>query len=508
MKWYQLDKKYTVNYLLLSLLSFLYVFPNILVLNNLYMNDDLGWSLGRGIGFKGDGRPLLEYLVLFLCGGEPLTDTAPLPLILGVLFLSYSLILYAKSNLSFISNRCALLTVLLFIITSPFLVECAPYRYGSMGVLIALSLPFIIFSIPDTLPRIKWFAYSLLLTMALFSLQQAAIGLCLILFMANIFFLLFQDKKINYVCEGLRIAGICAGTIIYKMIIAPHYVTQSDWRYTASQTLAIKPESIITIFKNIAGASDFIFRFLSESSWWYKTALALIVILAVFLSILLYCRDSKKEGWRGFLDIAFLILSPILVFVFSFLALMVLSQQTLKVRIFITLGGILLYLGILLLYFTTRHPTLMRSVLLLLIVCNLYHFTYTYAFANAINNQNEYDKYIVYHVVHDLETINADGDFNSFSFIGKAPRSKRTQIFTEKYPMTSGLVPRYFNNDGWRGGAYVLHYLQDDLELESITDADSDFVSSQEPVLKNSLYSCYTNGDKIIVTFHETGAAD
>ena len=105
MKWYQLDKKDIINYLLLSMLSLLYILPIVLI--NLYFKDDLGWSLRGSIGLKGDGRPLGEYLVLTLCGGEPVTDTAPLPLVLAVLFLSYTLILYARTNLDFISNRYA-----------------------------------------------------------------------------------------------------------------------------------------------------------------------------------------------------------------------------------------------------------------------------------------------------------------------------------------------------------------------------------------------------------------
>lgn len=503
MKWYQLDKKNTINYFLLLFFSFLYTLPTILILNNLYLNDDLGWSLGRSVGFKGDGRPLLEYLVLALCGGEPIVDIFPIPLVLGILFLSYTLILYAQTNLNFISNRCALLAELLLIITNPFLVECASYRYGSMGVLISLGMPFIIFSMPDTLSKIKTFIYSLLLTIALFSLQQAAIGLCLILFMTNIFFLLFQDKKLNYICEGLRIAGIGIGAIIYKAIIAPHYVASTDWRHQASQTLEIKSESIIIIFQNIIDTCKFIMRALSETVWWYQLALVLIVIFTIVLSIILYCWDTPKKGWRRVLDISFLILSPILVFVFSFLALMILKEQTLKFRIFTTHGGILLYLGIVLLHFVKKHPALIHPILLLFIVCNFYHYTYISSYANAVNSQNEYAKYIVYNVAHDIETINANGEFSDITFIGKMPQPKRTQVFSAKYPMTGDLLPRYFTNDGWIGGAYVLHYLQDDLSIEKDTDADNEIVKSTEPVIANSIYSCYVNDDKIIVAFHE-----
>lgn len=506
MKWYKLDRKDIINFLLLSMLSLIYIFPIILI--NLYFNDDQGWSLWGGIGFKGDGRPLSEYLVHALSDGEPITDTAPLPLILAVLFLSYTLILYAKNNLSFVSNRYVLLAVLLFIITNPFIVECLTYRYGCMNVLFSLGIPFIMFSIPDTVSKIKIFIYSTLLSMALLSLHQSAIGMCLILFITNIFFLLFKERKVDYAREGLRIIGIGTGAIIYKVIIARHYVSRSDWRQAASQTLELKPGSVVAIFQNIFATCNYIIKFISETALWYQIILALIIILTILLSVVLYCWESEKKGWQKAVNIAFLLLSPICVFVFSFLALMILKQQALKLRLFTPLGGFLFYLGILLLYFMKKHQNFIRPLLLLLILCIFYHYTYIYSYGNAVNNQHEYAKYLVYNVAHDVETINVDREFTRLSFNGKMPSPRRTQIFCEKYPMTGALLPRYFTNDTWIGGAYVLHYLQDDLTLDAITDADKALIDSNEPVMANSLYSCYVNDDKIIVSFHESGTSN
>lgn len=506
MKWYQLDKKYTINCLVLSALSFLYILPIILI--NSYFKDDLGWSLVGSIGLKGDGRPLGEYLVLMLCGGEPVTDTAPLPLILAILFLSYTLTLYAKTNLDFISNSFALLTVLLLIITNPFAVECLSYRYGSMVMFAALALPFLIFSIPETVSKVKIFVYSSLLSMALMSLYQAAIGMCLVLFITSVFLLLFQKKKINYAQEGLRLAGIGAGAIVYKLVIASHYINASDWRYGASQTLELTPGSVITIFQNIAATCRLITSFLSETALWYRIVLASVIILTILLTVVLYCRESKTKGWRKAAAIAFLLISPACIFISSFLPLMLLQQQAQKLRIFISLGGFLFYLGVLLLYFIRKYPQVIRPLLVLLILCNLYHYTYIYSFGNAVNNHNEYAKYIVYQVAHDLETLNADRTFTSVSFIGTMPKSQRTQMICEKYPMTGALLPKYLTNDTWIGGAYVLHYLQDDLSIEKDTDADRETIRSAEPVMANSLYSCYVNGDKIIIAFRESQPSD
>lgn len=505
MNWYKLDKKYAITCFLLSLLSLLYVFPVILM--NLYFKDDMGWSLVGSIGLKGDGRPLGEYLVLALSGGEPITDTAPLPLILAILFLSYTLTLYAKANLDFVSNPYAQLIVLLPITTNPFAVECLSYRYGSMVMFVALALPFIMFSMPNTISNMKCFIYSSLLSMAVMSLYQAAIGMCLVLFIVHIFLRHSGGGKSEFVHEGLLAAGIGTGVILYMLIIPGHYISTSDWRYSASQTMELTLGSFIAIFKNIVASCQYITSFLSEAALWYQIALALIIILTILSTAIIYYRESKTNSWRKIIALAFLIISPACILISSFLPLMLLQKQMLKLRIFIALGGFLFYLGILLLCFMKKHPRVLQPLLFLLILCNLYHYTYIYSYGNAVNNHTEYAKYIVYHVAHDLETINADKTYHSISFIGTMPKSHRTQTICEKYPITGALLPKYFTNDTWIGGAHVLHYLQDDLAIEKETDADMEIVESAEPIMENSIYSCYVNVNKIIIVFHETASS-
>ena len=430
MKWLKLDKKYMFQFFILSLLSLLYIFPIILV--NLYYKDDLGWSLSGAIGLKSDGRPLGEYLVLMLCGGEPVTDTAPLPLILLVLFLSYTLVLYAKTNLDSVFNDYMLIPVLLLVITNPLAIECLSYRYGAIVMFIALALPFIMFSIPDTVPKIILFIYSSVLSVAIMSLYQPALGMCLILLIFSVFFSVISDRKLDFIREGIRIAGIGAGSIAYKIVIANHYVSRSDWRYEASQTVDIKFSSIKIILQNTWESCIYIKDFFSETALWYQISLGLMIVLAIAAILFLYCKESSRTGWRRIFDIAFLIISPILVFISAFLPIMLLRTLMLKTRIFIALGGFLLYIGIFLLYYAKKRKTFLPA---LLILCILYHHTYMYSYGNALNNEKEYASYLVYNIVHDIETINAENEFSTVSFIGQMPKTKRMQMLYDKYPI-------------------------------------------------------------------------
>ena len=501
MKWYKLNAKYLLYYFILSLLSLLYVFP--IILANLYFKDDLGWSLNGSVGLKGDGRPLGEYLVLLLCGGAPVTDTAPLSLILSILFLSYALVLYAKTNLDFLSDNYMLIPVLLFVLTNPLSAECLVYRYGAFVMFTALGIPFIIFSIPKTISKKKLFLYSAFLSAALMSLYQTTIGVCLILLILAFFLEIINQKETPplrafLLREGIRVAGIGVGAIFYQLVIARHYISRTDWRYDASKTLAFKPSSIKAIIDNIIASCHYIKDFISGTALWYQALLAVTILLSLAVILFLYCKGTEQNGRRRIIGIAFLALSPILVFIATFLPIMLLQTLMLKTRTFIALGCFLFYLGILLLCYDKKRKT---CIPLLFVLCILYHFSYTYSYGSALTRQNEYAKYLVYNIANDLETINVNGEFTSISFVGEMPANKQLQMLYDKYPIYDFMLPTYFTNDSWVGGAWVLQYIQDDLTMDKDPEGDAQIISSSTPVISNASYSCYVNSDKIIVSF-------
>ena len=498
MKWLKLEKKYMFQFFILSLLSLLYIFPIILI--NVDYKDDLGSSITGVIGLKGDGRPLGEYLVSVLCGGDPFTNVAPLSIILSVLFLSYTLVLYSKTNLPFISNNYVLIPVLLLIITNPLAVECLSYRSVSIAMIIALALPFMMFAVPDTVSNLYLFIYSTILCMAIMSLYQTPIGLCPILLTVNIFFAVVGEKKLNYLREGIRFAGIGISAIFYKLVVARHYVARNDWRYEASQMVELKFSSVKIIIKNTIAACNYLKTFLSATPIWYRIALVISILSTITVMLILYCRENNKKGCRKAVAITFFIISPAFVFIATFLPIMILRTLMLKTRIFLALGGFLFYMGIFLLYYYMKKRK--SYIFLFLLVCIFYSYTYIYGYANAIDTQQEYVKYLTYNIVHDIETINAENEFSTLSFIGQMPKTKRLQMMYDKYPIYNEIIPTYFTNDSWMGGAWVLHYMQEDLTIESDNETDNQIVSSTEPIMKNSVYSCYENGDKIIIYFH------
>ena len=130
----------------------------------------------------------------------------------------------------------------------------------------------------------------------------------------------------------------------------------------------------------------------------------------------------------------------------------------------------------------------------------LSQFSCMYSYANIVKNEAEYEKYLAYSIAHDIETINTENEYQSFSFAGAVPRSKKYELIRQKYSFYDEIVPRYFYNDTWIGAAWLLPYLQN-IGNEEFSEKDQKIVDNSEPILNNSTYSCYVNADKIIIVF-------
>ena len=495
MKWYQLDKRYSLVYVKLLFMSLLYVFP--LILANVYYEDDLARVQYGATGWKEDGRPLGEALIVWMSGGtRPVIDLAPLPLLLSMLLLVYVLVLYAKANWNAKFSDCMQIMVLLFILVNPFAMANLSYRFDCIMMFTALSMPFFMYSIPDTIPRICIGVCYFISAIIVMSLYQPAICMYFVLCIVQLFlYLVGESRKIGQ--ELYRMAGVGAGAVIYKLVIARHYVSKNDWRQGASSVVSNLKEASI-IFSNIERACRYIKDSILGTSPINIVVVGILVILAVLAAVLSYWRISGQSRMRKTAGSIFIAVSPIIVFFCCFFPLMLLETLGLKSRIFISLGGFLFFIGILLMYSVKKYHVI---VTVLCAVCILYQYTYMYSYGNALRSQNEYQKYVVYNVAHDLETINCDGDFTSVTMIGTMPRARQTRLICDKYPLISELVPVYITNDTWRGGVWLYLYLQDGLTIEPENDTDLQAINDSEPILENTIYSCYLNGEKIIIYF-------
>ena len=497
LKKFRLQNIYIKVFIILFVFSFFYVLP--IILFNSGINDDLGITLYGATGLNGDGRPLGQFLSDLLSGNGIVTDIGPLPLLCSILILSYALALYAKGNISFIENNTLLSAVLLIILTNPLSMSILSYCTGSFVMIVALSIPFLLFSFNDEIATWVMGIGAFVSGIAIMSLYQPAFGMCLVLVCINLVFLLLQGQN-RIRKDAIRLIGLFSGAVAYMVFIMPRYIDSEGWRHEASQTVSgINFETIKILLLNIWKSTIYIINYFRELSQVSKIFLGIFVIVAWGYSLYLTYLRTKENKKICVMAIMGMVVAPCVMAVISYAPLAILNSLGLKCRMFLAFSGVFLYFGIFMLELFEKNKFIVAAILFGYL---LSQYSCMYAYANTVKNEAEYDRYLAYSITHDIETINATNEYQSFSFSGTAPRSRKYELARQKYSFYDEIIPKYFSNDIWIGAAWLLPYLPDNIYNEGLNENDQKVVDNGEPILSNSTYSCYVNENKIIVAFH------
>lgn len=492
----RLKKEYMKAYIALVIASLVYIVP--VLWAGRYYNDDLARTLYGLKGWKGDGRPLGEWLIVAMTGfGEYIDDIAPLSWLIAVVILSYGLIVYAQNCLDDVCGSKWCVIPLLFVVTNPFAIENWSYRYDCIIMFTAMAIVFLLYSLPKQ-SYIRYAVITLVATILIMSTYQVAIGMCIVLSALDVFLCVKRQENIRraLVYNLIAMLTIGAGAVLYKFTIAEYFVDEMGWQKEASQLLhgSLK-EILVTVYNNVMGALRVIGMFWTDMSWVYKGTGVLIILFAFVL--LLYSCYYHRENRIMCLGLGSLFL-PV-AFGGTFLPLVLLNSSSWTSRRLLSFGGFFFFVAVVL-FAGTRSEKRRKICVLLLSVCLFQHYTYMAAYGNALKSQKEYDEYLVYWVMHDVETVRENEEC-SLSFVGNAPRPREVVRLCEKYRHFYGLILTYFTNDTWQGGAYVYRYAQDDVMIENIAEEEQNKIITMEPCVKNSVYSCYKIDNKIIVKF-------
>lgn len=496
--WFKLDKKNMKIFISLVGMYVFYVLP--IILADRYYNDDLGRSVTGGAGWNGDGRPLTEKLLYFLCGGEKIVDISPLPLLLGIVILGYALTIYARENLVEVKSDYVKVFALFLAITSPFMLTNLSYKYDCVSMLFALSLSFFVYSLPQKLHKGLVFGVSFVFSVCSLSMYQPAIGAFLCLALIGILFLLLFSKG-DFIEECVKVLGIGSGCVFYKLVVANIYISKEDWRYGASSFLRdISKESLIKIYNHFEMlVVESLKEYIVDSPKYILIILAIIYVMSSAIMIKQNIENNKEKLWKiaGSIYIVFL---PVFLLLAAVLPLMILETSSRKYRMLISFSILLLYLGIMACFLAKKSRVL---VTVLLVSYMLFSYTYAYIYGNALDGQKEYEKYLIYNIQHDIEEINCNREFDSISISGSTPYAPQVRAISSRYGLIDNMIEPYISNTSWIGGGWVYIYMNDRLDLREPTEADQVIISSNESVRSNSVYSCYVNDKTIIVHFNK-----
>lgn len=501
-KWLKLDKKFLIIFVILCCLSLLYALP-ILRSQQLYM-DDLGRSYYGYYGWEGDIRPLSDILMKLLSNGNVIIyNIAPLTQILGIVLLSYSLVLFLKRYL----NNMGVLTsvlMLLFCIVCPFALESLSYKFDSLMMLLALSLMIAIFSIPEDY---KWWIkliISCVFLVASLCLYQANLGAFLSLSAFEVVFGIARNDKIVEILKkvGNRILIFGLSSVIYRLCI--YNIVQTNL-YTSQRTQVIlfSKSGINTVVNNFKHYYT-MFLSLIPSFKWILVLCGILSIIAIIAFIKNQCLIKEKNTKRKFLEIFYIILLPIIVSLFAILPVIVLNtplESMFVTRSLISTTVITLITGITIGYLTTLGHK-WKIINIAMIVCLISTFTFSYNYTNTYNIEYNYENEISIEIAHEISKIQVKQNVSEISVCGAIKMSHQASQMISTTPYYQYLIKPLWNDNSDWGPVTTLSYLQNPLTHTQFTKKDLKYIQKNQPVVNTTDHKIYINGKKIIVSFY------
>lgn len=220
-----IEQKDRALFAALTVMYGIYVLP-ILLANRLYQ-DDLSRSLLGVTGWNNDARPLTEQIVIWLCGGSPINDIHPLPLLLSVLLLAYTVTLYAKRYQLGDSHMFPAICIGFLVIANPFLLSNLSYRFDCFTMILALCATILPYVVPVKKALWKVFLFSLFMCLITLTTYQPACGIYISLWFLEVFFMLFAER-IDLPRLFIRGTACLLSVVLYKYFVLNRYIRPAN----------------------------------------------------------------------------------------------------------------------------------------------------------------------------------------------------------------------------------------------------------------------------------------
>lgn len=480
----------------LSFLFLLYVLP--IILSDVLYKDDIRRILyGDPSTWYRDGRPLMAYILTSLSFGTPVFDTAPLPLVGGILFLAFSLTRFYKKYLQSYDSFSVVLCLLMLII-SPFFLENLSFKFESLGMCISLGLFILLFSLPDSVNKSLRFALSLIITVCVSCIYQATLGAFFSLLFITVF-LEVKEQPLTTILENAfyKIVGFSLGFLLYMARIVPTYVAKDGYQAEHSGLLSLNSEGISRVFRHLNGFLLDLKLFYFPGNNQFLFFLSVVILTLAAVAVVMYIKDllatEKDNSKYGKALLCFL--APLFILISAFLPMCFLARPNYVPRSFISFTVFLLFIGLLFLTLTKKT----RLVLFIFIPVYLFSYGFSYSYGNLLQSQTNYENHVARSIVYDLNKIKSIDGSCKFHIEGKSSAAKDVVLATKTYPrIYSLLITNYLQ----KNNVYTTHLLSQ----FSTYRIDINTLKKYNPndykvVTKNSLYRILQNKKDVVIEF-------
>ncbi|SQK55310.1 Uncharacterised protein [Escherichia coli] len=406
-----------------------------LILANIYYYDDYGRSLhGYTSWMVVDGRPLTELLFISLMQSTRMYDAAPLPLLIGIIIISYSLTVFAKEV--FKESNIYSYVIPLTIFGSPFLLEPLSYRFDSLSFAVSIALSIVyIKNIEQVRAR---FFYGVACITGVFCLYQTSINMLAIMSLIPIHIMINNGEDTKSILRKiyLTIIELVFGLFLYAII---NKITFNG-AYNNYHPSITPDNIIINISRNAFEYYIFITKMLPHGSFWF------ILLLAFsFLFSLSLCIKTKYKTNKGLAYIVVISLILPLIAIISICGILLpMDKSLLYPRSIIGLSAYFLYVSTICYLGMKKN---MQFISLVFIVPVMSTVLISYAYGNAYRSQYDLFNDIAKSIKSDTKDIQRGTALISFN--GSQPESEVYINSSATYPIIKKLVPNEFYNGWW-----------------------------------------------------------
>ncbi|MBE3007295.1 glucosyltransferase domain-containing protein, partial [Enterobacter hormaechei] len=445
---FDFDKKLFSMIIIMSLIYFIPV-----LLSSHYYVDDLGRSIYGYSKWSENGRPLADVLFLALSFGPQLPDISPLPQLLALCVLSFSVYLSAKAFLTDY-NRYVSSIISMVAISSPFLLENISYKYDSfpmsLSVLCAV-FPFIF----KELSLKKHFVYCCTAVLLILCIYQASINIYIIfaiLYVLSLF-------RLGEVRKGLltiisSISGLSLSYLIYSVFISPNFLAGSyNLRHSELATSGFS-DALEVLSKNTTEFGKLINLAVTTPFIFLSVVTLMLCVISLTKIAIVKCNSTKLEKLLMRLVV---IISPFAVLCMITGPMMLLRDPVLSPRVLMAFGTACFFFAVLAAWAFSAAKIYRKFCGVLFTIYAIYFIGFSYAYANSLNNQEKYENAIIQLMMSDLNGLDLN-NYDYVAFNGGVLLSPEVRMAAKKYPLITRLIQPTINNQWIWGHTQMMHF--------------------------------------------------
>jgi hypothetical protein len=403
--------------------------------NKTYYGDDfMRLASGDGSIWISNGRPLTTLLHYVLTFGTRLNDISPVPLLTGLIVLSFSVSFYIN-HLRLQLSPLQTMFLCLGIVGSPFLAQPLLYIWDSLSMLMASSLS-LFAATRFTQSTVKSLSLTTALLFCTLMLYQAAINLFLAAVIITGYSLLLHKESISSFFLSKAAAAMIA-VLLYQQLLAPVLIADA---YSAAHSRLLSSDgSLITAMGNT-------FRKSSELLLTaFPDGLLLLVLVPVLMSALCILINLKKplvsRHTYSVNALWYALLSCVLIPIMLPGVSLFLDSPVIAPRTLTAYGALTTFYTIIL--FTTIPRRLHSIVMFFLSASLLYSLVIMTAVFNTVIKEQDYLSSVVWMVKTDLQKMSG---LEHVTFINSFTGYPGTQNSRQVFPLINAItpaVPRY-----------------------------------------------------------------